>query len=517
MHLNGMRWIIFIFTLKYMAHAERILSILGFEGPRQYAFILPLLRNLVQRGHHVTSITNFPQEQSMENFREIVISENEYLYNDLFNTIIDPYDKDNFNVRGKLCGTGFRICENILRHKDVQNLLHHDSFDLIILDLIFTESLVGFAQHFQATIVGFSTIGATRQIDELVDNITPLSYVSNINLKQPYMENMSFFQRCINVIFYGLEWLYYYYEYFPIQKDIYRRYFPNSTKALEDIMKNFSLVLLNDHFTLSAPRPYVPNMIEVAGLHIPENPQPLTTEIQEILNAAEQGFVYVAIENLLPDKLMQLLLHEFQDVQQLILWNTKSRPSPNLVIPSNVHFVLNLSHHSILSHPSIKLLICHGGYNHIIDSIYHGVPVLSIANVHGQQEDYIDFISKMNHGFFLQQTQFNRKSLRFSLQEFLTKDRYGKEAKLKSLQFRDQLNSPLERSTYWIEYVLRHKGAPHIRNLGQNLSSWQFYNHDVYIFLCIVGFILSFLAYLTLNIFIKLSKMVLFKNKCKKD
>lgn len=38
---------------------------------------------------------------------------------------------------------------------------------------------------------------------------------------------------------------------------------------------------------------------------------------------------------------------------------------------------------------------------------------------------------------------------------------------------RDQMNQPLDRAVYWIEYVIRHQGAPHLRTASRKLSLYQ--------------------------------------------
>ncbi|XP_059225931.1 UDP-glucosyltransferase 2-like [Stomoxys calcitrans] len=210
MRFNEIRWIVLMSALNHVAYAERILAIFGFENPTQYSFVESLLKRLVQRGHYVTTITYFSPEQSIPNLRNIVITENEILYNELLNTIIDPLDIDHFNVRGKLYSIGFKICENILGHESVQNLMRNEAFDLIFIDVIFSESLFGFAQHFKAPIVGLSTIGTTSRTDELVGNITPQSYAS---INRWYSQNINLWMRCLNVALYALERLHYYYEY----------------------------------------------------------------------------------------------------------------------------------------------------------------------------------------------------------------------------------------------------------------------------------------------------------------
>ena len=56
---------------------------------------------------------------------------------------------------------------------------------------------------------------------------------------------------------------------------------------------------------------------------------------------------------------------------------------------------------------------------------------------------------------------------------------------------RDQMESPLDRAVYWIEYVIRHKGAPHLRTASRKLSFFQRSLFDVLMF--VVGCSVFFL------------------------
>ena len=64
--------------------------------------------------------------------------------------------------------------------------------------------------------------------------------------------------------------------YLPKQDAIMRQHFGNNLPRVEDIIKNTSLVLVNHHFSLAFPRPYLPNMVEIGGYHI-NPPKPLPT------------------------------------------------------------------------------------------------------------------------------------------------------------------------------------------------------------------------------------------------
>jgi glucuronosyltransferase len=44
---------------------------------------------------------------------------------------------------------------------------------------------------------------------------------------------------------------------------------------------------------------------------------------------------------------------------------------------------------------------------------------------------------------------------------------------------RDQPLTPLEQAVFWTEYVIRHKGAPHMRSAVLDLSWYQYFLLDV--------------------------------------
>lgn len=51
----------------------------------------------------------------------------------------------------------------------------------------------------------------------------------------------------------------------------------------------------------------------------------------------------------------------------------------------------------------------------------------------------------------------------------------------------------METAIYWVEYVVRHKGAPHLRSTGQNLDIVTYHNLDVYAFFVISIYLLCYI------------------------
>lgn len=48
-----------------------------------------------------------------------------------------------------------------------------------------------------------------------------------------------------------------------------------------------------------------------------------------------------------------------------------------------------------------------------------------------------------------------------------------------SFKFKDRLSTPLETAIFWIEYVIRHNGAPELRTVGADLPWYQYFLVDV--------------------------------------
>jgi glucuronosyltransferase len=60
--------------------------------------------------------------------------------------------------------------------------------------------------------------------------------------------------------------------------------------------------------------------------------------------------------------------------------------------------------------------------------------------------------------------------------------------------YRDQPLTPLEQAVFWTEYVIRHKGTPHLRSAVLDLTWYQYFLLDVIAVLALaVGSIIFFL------------------------
>lgn len=250
-------------------------------------------------------------------------------------------------------------------------------FDLIIVDLWRSEALYGLAAYFEAPIIGIASFGTDWKIDELVGNTSPPSYLQSPSYTEFFPDTQTFRGRLSNFVEQSIKWLNWNWCYAAKHEALYRKYFPNiaDKHSLSKVSRDFSLIFVNQHFTLASPRPYVPNMIEVAGLHVQQEPQTLPTDLEEFIQGAgEDGVIYFSLGSNIKSKTLsqerlKVILQAFSSLPQRVLWKFDEDNLPNK--SSNV-FIRNwFPQQDILAHPKVRLFVTHGGLLSTIESIHH--------------------------------------------------------------------------------------------------------------------------------------------------
>jgi hypothetical protein len=73
---------------------------------------------------------------------------------------------------------------------------------------------------------------------------------------------MTYLQRMENILTTAFEDFMFYIYHYPLQAEIYEKYFtPNKPSFRHMLKHSVSLVLLNTHYSLNYPQAYLPNMV----------------------------------------------------------------------------------------------------------------------------------------------------------------------------------------------------------------------------------------------------------------
>lgn len=82
---------------------------------------------------------------------------------------------------------------------------------------------------------------------------------------------------------------------------------------------------MNQHFSFSGPRPLPPNVIEIGGIHIKESIKSLPHDLQQLLDNATNGVIYVSWGSIIQSQGMSMttkreIVKAFERLPQTILW-----------------------------------------------------------------------------------------------------------------------------------------------------------------------------------------------------
>lgn len=145
-------------------------------------------------------------------------------------------------------------------------------------------------------------------------------------------------------------------------------------------------------------------------------------------------------------------------------------------------------------HPNVKLFIGHGGLLGLQETVAAGVPILGIP-VFGDQ--YINILQTVQNGYgeLLEYKDINEENLRNIVNKMLTGEKYSRKAKEVSARFKDRPMNGIDTAIWWIEYVIRHKGAHFMKNPALKLYLFEYLMLDVYLFLVTVSLLLMFVIY----------------------
>lgn len=126
--------------------------------------------------------------------------------------------------------------------------------------------------------------------------------------------------------------------------------------------------------------------------------------------------------------------------------------------------------------------------------------------VYADQYNNLLQVENLGFGKILQYNDINEQSLQNQLNEVLRDDTYKRNALEVSKRFQDRPMSALDTAMYWIEYVIRHKGARHMKSSAMELSWIAYYMIDVYAFIILGMLLFVYILYVIvklLNDFLK--------------
>ncbi|KAF5302668.1 hypothetical protein FQA39_LY19052 [Lamprigera yunnana] len=282
--------VLLIFLLCDSVLTYNILAVFPHNGKSHFYFFQPLLKGLAKYGHNVTVLSHFPQINVSRNYRDVSLMNPKLFHSTALE--LDMNDLSDFSKIINLLHAGQKMCESGLTAPSVTEFLKENNyFDLVLVEYFVSSCYLGFAHKYKAPVIGLSsTIMLPWQSEDMGNPSNP-AYVPCISVSAS--DKMSFLQKVESTVkSIGVSY-------------IYRRYISNNNQPIAekvfgkdlpsvlDISKNTSLLFLNTYISTSRPKPLVPGIIEIGGIHIQDLQKLPKKQMMTYVGKLKQMVMYV--------------------------------------------------------------------------------------------------------------------------------------------------------------------------------------------------------------------------------
>ncbi|CAH0546756.1 unnamed protein product [Brassicogethes aeneus] len=479
--------VFFLLSVTNFGMCAKILAIFPFPTYSHYILGSKIMKKMAERGHEITIISYFKENSVVKNWKEIVLYEDQDRRESMIKsefTQKKSFFKNTLDVF--LVNTLFS--ELIFKNTEVQKIFKN-TYDLVVYDKFLSQIYTALGYHFKCPVVCITTVYANIFINFLVENPHYTSITPNVH--SDLTSYMNLWERFINFIydsiFMGLMHLYS----IPTENKILQETL-GPMPHLKKLINNVDLFLLNSHHSLCPNIPLAPSMKEIGGVHI-SPPKKLPSEIQDYLDNSENGVVYFSMGSilesyLLPNKVLLAFQTFFANISQNVLWKFKGNVGN---ISKNVKVMEWIPQQDVLAHKNTKVFISHCGAMSMIESVYHGCPIICIP-IFADQFINAEYGSFNKYAIRLRFNKLDALDLQNALKNILDNPIYKEKAKHHSKLLLDNPKKPMDTALFWLEYVIKHKGLPYTKSNALNLNWYQKNYLDLIIFLF---FILCFLYY----------------------
>ncbi|XP_072338047.1 UDP-glucuronosyltransferase 1A1-like isoform X2 [Scyliorhinus torazame] len=322
-------------------------------------------------------------------------------------------------------------CESLLYNTELMQELVERKFDALLTDPFVPCGAI------VADYLSLPTVNLLRGIPCSLEYLStqcpqPFSYVPRFFSGNT--DRMNFLQRTKNVLVAFLQPMLCWFIYSPFEELATR--FLQREVTLVQLLSQTSIWLMRYDFVFESPRPLMPNMVLVGGINCRDR-QPLSQ----------------------------------------VLWRYTGLP-PTTLAP-NTKLVEWLPQNDLMGHPKTRAFITHGGTNGIYEAICSGVPSVMLP-LFGDQGYNVDHMVNRGAGVKLQIELLSTHDLVNALNTVINDTRYKETMMKLSALHKDRSVSPLELSIHWVEFVMRHRGAEHLRPAAHDLNWVQYHSLDVF-------------------------------------
>ncbi|KAH8357059.1 hypothetical protein KR200_009485 [Drosophila serrata] len=499
--------LLFLSLLVVSSNCLHILGLFSHPAMSHFKFFQPIMRGLAEAGHSVDVISPFRDEKPPKGYKDYLLPSASltdaihlevatlcihFIMNNLQELFLPQDFEHPFSFLAHyvefiiLYNMGKEACNTTLNSQALDEILKHPPgyYDVIMIEQFNTDCIMSVAHVLQAPVIGLSSCAlAPWHYERLGLPLIP-SYISA--LFQGKSQEMSLAGRLGNWInVHSLNMLYKILN-VPAGNALIRQRFGPDVPSTEELVRNTSLMLINQHYSMSGPKPLPPNVIEVGGVHITP-PKPLPADLQELLDKAAQGVILFSFGSQL--KLSSLsesrrdgIVRALGRLEQQVILKWENETLPNK--PRNLHIRKWLPQRDIMAHPNVRVFISHGGLMGTTEAVACGVPIVGVP-IYGDQSLNVEALVQRGMAVRLAFKELDEESLYEAVTKALDPT-FKLRAKEVASAHNSRVQEPLETAIWWVEHVAETRGAPLTQPSAVYLSRFVYHSLDVYLVVALI-------------------------------
>uniref|UniRef100_A0A5F8HCP6 glucuronosyltransferase n=1 Tax=Monodelphis domestica TaxID=13616 RepID=A0A5F8HCP6_MONDO len=462
-----------------------------------------ILDELIARGHEVTVLTPSatllvdPNNSSTLHFEVFPVQTNQEDVALFFEKMITFWTYEMPNLSLLEYGASLQeilfqysrfvkhTCESAVLNKELMKRLKKARYEVLLGDAVCPCTEV-IAEILEIPLVYSLRFTVGNTYEKYCGGLpSPPSYVPVAFTK--LTDNMTFMERVKNMLF----TLYFDFWFQNFDEKEWNQFYSDvlgRPTTLCETMGKAEMWLIRTYWDFEFPRPYLPNFEFVGGLHC-KPAKPLPEEMEKFVQSSgDHGIVVFSLGSMvknLTDEKSNVIAAALAQIPQKVLWRYKGK-KPATLGPNTKTYDW-IPQNDLLGHPKTKAFITHGGTNGIYEAIYHGIPMVGVP-MFADQPDNIAHMKAKGAAVEVNFNKMTTADLLNALKTVINDPSYKENAMRLSRIHHDQPVKPLDRAVFWIEFVMRHKGAKHLRPAAHDLTWYQYHSLDV------IGFLLACVA-----------------------
>ncbi|XP_049325750.1 UDP-glucuronosyltransferase 2C1-like isoform X3 [Astyanax mexicanus] len=399
-------------------------------------------------------------------------------------------EKEMWEKAGEMIVKEKKLVMEIVEDKQLVQTLKDAKYDLCLVDpALISGILIG---GFLKLPLVFNVRWTVHGEGHFAIAPSPLSYVPLPMLELP--DRMTFFQRVFNVVMSLVTELQVKYFLEPDYNALCKQVLGPEANYFE-IVQGADLWLFRGDFIFEFPRPTMPNIVYMSGFQCKPS-KSLPRDLEDFVQSSgEHGVIIMSLGTLieqLPRDVADAIAEAFAELPQKVIWRYKGeRPS---TLGNNTLLVDWMPQNDLLGHPKTRAFVAHGGTNGVQEAIYHGVPLVGFGLI-WDQPDNLSKMKVRGAAKMVDIATLDKNSFLQTVKEVLHDPSYRENMQRLSRLHKDVPVKPLDNAVFWIEHVMRHGGAPHLRTESYKMPWYSYHSVDVLLFLLSVVSLIVFITY----------------------